>query len=93
MEQRRALLQTQSRPTKEAREKTRSGDTRICPSILPLEAVVAMKDIGTEAVRWPPKMVAPADKCEKSKWCEFHFDHGHQTDKCITLRYEVMKLL
>ncbi|XP_010462614.1 PREDICTED: uncharacterized protein LOC104743203 [Camelina sativa] len=46
-----------------------------------------------ENVRWPPKMKAPDNKRNTSKWCEFHNDHGHRTEDCISLRMEVNELL
>lgn len=61
-------------------------------SISASEAVIALKDL-SNVVKWPQKMVSPSDRRNKSKWCEFHAGHGHWTNECIALRYEVLELL
>ncbi|XP_057791045.1 uncharacterized protein LOC131008168 [Salvia miltiorrhiza] len=61
-------------------------------SISPVEAVTALMNLG-DKVSWPEKMRAPPDQRDRSKWCDFHSDHGHRTDKCIALRLEVANLL
>ncbi|XP_057793294.1 uncharacterized protein LOC131009911 [Salvia miltiorrhiza] len=61
-------------------------------SISPVEAVTALMNLG-DKVSWPEKMRAPPDQRDRSKWCDFHSDHGHRTDECIALRLEVANLL
>ncbi|XP_010430682.1 PREDICTED: uncharacterized protein LOC104714912 [Camelina sativa] len=47
-------------------------------SISHAHLVGVLKEMG-ENMRWPPKMKAPDNKRNASKWCEFHNDHGHRT--------------
>ncbi|GJU92861.1 hypothetical protein Tco_1317617 [Tanacetum coccineum] len=44
-------------------------------------------------LRPPPRMFAPANKRDRTKYCEFHEDHGHDTNDCIDLRKEIESLL
>ncbi|KAH6792809.1 hypothetical protein C2S52_003286 [Perilla frutescens var. hirtella] len=60
--------------------------------ITPSEAVNALKELGS-TVKWPPKMRSPDHERDRTKYCEFHKDHGHRTDDCIALRREVIDLL
>ncbi|XP_021745414.1 uncharacterized protein LOC110711344 [Chenopodium quinoa] len=50
--------------------------------------VNALKDIG-QPVRWPRKSDKPDHQKDKSRWCEYHGDHGHRTDECNSLKREV----
>ncbi|KAL5831840.1 hypothetical protein ACOSQ4_017194 [Xanthoceras sorbifolium] len=61
-------------------------------SITPLEAVVALKNLGN-VVKWPERMSNPAHKRDSTKWCDFHGDHGHKTEDYIIFKFEVVELL
>jgi hypothetical protein len=44
---------------------------------------------GDPAFRWPQKMKTDPFKWDRSKFCEYHADHGHLTKDCISLRQEI----
>ncbi|GJV86360.1 reverse transcriptase domain-containing protein [Tanacetum coccineum] len=41
----------------------------------------------------PPLMVTPAEKRDTNKYCEFHADTGHSTDKCMQLRKQIDEMI
>ncbi|KAJ9546290.1 hypothetical protein OSB04_018833 [Centaurea solstitialis] len=43
-------------------------------------------------VRWPKKSDKPSKDKDQNKWCDFHEDHGHTTDECISLKKEISYL-
>ncbi|XP_009114455.1 uncharacterized protein LOC103839721 [Brassica rapa] len=46
-----------------------------------------------QQVKWPPKMKAPDSFRNQGLWCDFHLDHGHKAEDCVSLKIEVNKLL
>jgi hypothetical protein len=44
---------------------------------------------GDPAFRWPQKMKTEPFKRDRSKFCEYHADHGHLTEDCISLHREI----
>lgn len=51
-----------------------------------------MKGMGN-IFRWLRKPYNIDIKCDTTKWCEFHCNHGHNTPNCIILQIEVAELL
>ncbi|KAJ9536058.1 hypothetical protein OSB04_un000774 [Centaurea solstitialis] len=43
-------------------------------------------------LRWPKKSDNPSKDKDQNKWCDFHEDHGHMTDECISLKKEISYL-
>ncbi|PWA38695.1 hypothetical protein CTI12_AA570620 [Artemisia annua] len=44
---------------------------------------------GKSLLRPPPRMFAPAHRRDRTRYCEFHNDHGHDTNDCVDLRKEI----
>ncbi|XP_077248665.1 uncharacterized protein LOC143888198 [Tasmannia lanceolata] len=40
-------------------------------------------------LKWPARMLSKGNKRDKSKYCSFHEDHGHDTDECRHLKEEI----
>ena len=38
------------------------------------------------SLKWPDKMKGDPSKRNKSKYCHFHREHGHDTDECYDLK-------
>ncbi|PWA48159.1 retrotransposon gag domain-containing protein [Artemisia annua] len=62
------------------------------PSFTPLiksPAQIYVTLEGKAALRPPPRMFAPAHRRDRTRYCEFHNDHGHDTNDCIDFRKEI----
>ncbi|XP_077228277.1 uncharacterized protein LOC143861229 [Tasmannia lanceolata] len=46
-----------------------------------------------EFIKWPTPMISKGNKRDKSKYCRFHRDHGHDTDNCWQLKEEIEQLI
>lgn len=54
--------------------------------------LVVMHLRGKDYVKWPDKLHAPYSRRDITKYCKFHYDHGHFTvDHCKALRAEILK--
>ena len=48
---------------------------------------IILKRIKNLGILRPPKpIVLLPDRCDRNKICEFHQDHGHTTNECMTLK-------
>ena len=62
------------------------------PLNVPLEQVL-MQIKDDPSLKWPEKMKGDPNKRNRSKYCCFHRDHGHDTDKCFDLKQQVENLI
>ena len=62
----------------------------------PLTALVSqvLREVRHEKfLRWPSQMKSNPARRDDTKYCEFHKDHGHQTNDCIQLKKEIECLI
>ena len=62
------------------------------PLNVPLEQVL-MQVKDDPSLKWLKKMKGDPNKRNRSKYCCFHRDHGHDTDKCFDLKQQVENLI
>ncbi|XP_028119723.1 uncharacterized protein LOC114317216 [Camellia sinensis] len=43
--------------------------------------------------KWPPKMMGPPNTRKRDKQCQYHKDHGHDTDSCYALKDHLEELV
>ncbi|KAF3494668.1 hypothetical protein DY000_02053701 [Brassica cretica] len=56
------------------------------------ELINVLRQMGQQ-VKWPQKMKAPDSFRNPGFWCDFHRDHGHKMEDCVTLKIYVTQLL
>ncbi|GJW51165.1 hypothetical protein Tco_0092516 [Tanacetum coccineum] len=69
-----------------SRHKSGGRQDRFTPLIKTPKEILAMETVKFKA---PPPMSGPVENLNKNKFCEFHGDKGHITDKCIHLRKQI----
>ncbi|GAV82191.1 hypothetical protein CFOL_v3_25643 [Cephalotus follicularis] len=45
------------------------------------------------SMQWPAPMRSPAEKRDLEKFCRYHCDHGHDTEKCRQLKNQIEDLI
>ncbi|KAJ9566843.1 hypothetical protein OSB04_002809 [Centaurea solstitialis] len=55
----------------------------------PKEIVNSLRNVEAN-IRWPKKYDQPGKAKNRTTWCDFHDDHGHTTEDCISLRMKVV---
>ncbi|GJQ93740.1 reverse transcriptase domain-containing protein [Tanacetum coccineum] len=71
------------RPNFKRQHKSTRRQDRFTPLTKTPKEILAMETVKFKA---QPPMTGPTENMNKNKFCEFHGDKGHITDKCIHLR-------
>ena len=62
------------------------------PLNTPLDQVL-MQIKDDPSFKWPERIKRDLNKQNKSKYCRFHHDHGHNTDECYDLKQQIEALI
>ena len=78
------------------RDNKKSGPSALNQQYTPLnvplkQVLMQIKD--DPSLKWPEKMKGDPNKRNRSKYCRFHRDHGHDTDECFDLKQQVENLI
>ncbi|GFS29730.1 hypothetical protein Acr_00g0008110 [Actinidia rufa] len=65
----------------------------ILPPLNALVAQVLSEIKHEEFVKWPGKIKTDPQKRNRNKYCEFHRDHGHNTEDCFQLKEQIADLI
>ncbi|XP_022897729.1 uncharacterized protein LOC111411427 [Olea europaea var. sylvestris] len=57
------------------------------------KANILMEIKDMKELKWPSRMKSPPDTRDRSKYCEFHRDHGHTTEDCQALQREIEAII
>ncbi|GFZ16906.1 hypothetical protein Acr_26g0001760 [Actinidia rufa] len=83
-------------PKRSNNRRPRTPPRRLEFILPPLNAPVAQvlsKIKHEEFVKWPEKIKTDPRKRNRSKYCEFHRDHGHNTEDCFQLKEQIADLI
>ena len=71
------------------------SEKRKDPSLNSLLSTLPMTDIIRHLpdFKWPPPMRAGPDQRNRSLQCQYHRDHGHETNQCQSLKFMIEKLI
>ncbi|XP_022897501.1 uncharacterized protein LOC111411176 [Olea europaea var. sylvestris] len=53
--------------------------------------LMEIKDL--KELKWPPRMRSLPEDRDKTKYCDFHRDHGHTTEGCLALKQQIEALI
>ncbi|GFZ08777.1 hypothetical protein Acr_20g0005850 [Actinidia rufa] len=103
LDTRRADYREETRYKRPNRDPKRSNDRRprtpprrpefILPPLNAPVAQVLSEIKHEEFVKWPRKIKTDPQKRNKNKYCEFHRDHGHNTEDCFQLKEQIADLI
>nr|GEU95500.1 reverse transcriptase domain-containing protein [Tanacetum cinerariifolium] len=71
------------------RFKTETGRMKGAPKCMRISEFMH----GVNNPELPPPMVTPVEKRSSNKFCDFHNDKGHSTDKCMQLKKQIEELV
>ena len=90
--------QKRERPDRRNNDENRRKDdkgprtVRFTPLVMPVDKILTqIKD--EHYLKWPRPLHSSPNVRDKNKYCQFHKDHGHNTEDCRDLKEQIEKLI
>ena len=90
--------QKRERPDRQNNDGARRKDdksprtVKFTPLIMPVDKILTQIN-NDHYLKWPRPLHSSPNVCDKNKYCQFHKDHGHNTEDCRDLKEQVKELI
>lgn len=85
-------LKTRIMPNQETRPREAKASAQWNQAYTPLNSFlkqVLMYVRNDPSLKWPEKLKNPSEKMSQRKYCQFHWDHGHNIEDCFDLKEHI----
>jgi len=83
---------TEAKTSKSSLKASSKKKLNFTPWIMPVDKILMqIKDDPT--LKWPKPLSSSSKRRDPKKYCLFHIDHGHYTDKCRDLKEQIEELI
>ena len=93
VKRKRSYRDTRTRPNDQRPRTLPRWPDLVLPPLNTLIAQVLMEIKNEEYIKWPTKIKTNPLRRNKNKYCEFHRDHGHNTEDCFQLKEQIADLI
>ena len=83
---------TETKTSKSSLEASSKKKLNFTPLMMPIDKIL-MQIKDDLALKWLKPLISSSKRRDPKKYCHFHKDHGHYTDKCRDLKEQIEELI
>ena len=82
----------EAKTNKSSLETSSKKKLNFTPLMMPIDKIL-MQIKDDLALKWLKPLISSSKRRDPKKYCRFHKDHGHYTDKCRDLKEQIEELI